>query len=103
MISNEMKSFSALPGSGGGATLPTTRVALLPRGPHTPHATYRASGGGGAVALRWAGGVPSDLRLLHPGGKTCMPADDRVIRGLRERSELDKGSGDFCARGARKI
>ena len=61
---HEMQIFSGLPGSGGGATLPTTRVALLPRGPRTPHATYRASGEGGAVALRWAGGVPSDLQLL---------------------------------------
>ena len=55
---------SARPYLGGGSAPPTTRVALLPRGVRTPHATDGASGGGGAVALRLAGGVASELPAL---------------------------------------
>ena len=54
----------ARPYLGGGSAPPTTRVALLPRGRRTPHATDGASGGGGAVGLRLAGGVASELPAL---------------------------------------
>ena len=61
---HEIHCFGALSCSGGGAPPPTTRVAPLPRGVRTPHATDGASGGGGGVALRLAGGVASELPAL---------------------------------------
>ena len=70
----------ACPYLGGGSVTPTTRVAPLPRGLRTPHATDGASGGGGAVALRLAGGVASELRALFGLGKDFAKFDDRAGR-----------------------
>jgi len=79
---HEIHSFGALSCSGGGAPPPATRVAPLPRGVRTPHATDGASGGGGGVALRWAGGVASELPALQCGLRTTECA-------LRRRSQRD--------------
>ena len=85
----------------GGHGPPTARVAPLPRGRRTPHATDGASGGGGAVALRWAGG--GTKRVARALGcwrlsESCLGEAKHLTMRSQDRSRTESNRLAFVIR-----